>query len=91
MASSSDASPHLLVRTIAPPTAVRFVERGCFRAPKTCDLLLGRGAALTLLHETADGELETVCEQHLFGTLHDMQIVDRSSEQVRPLLRRPLR
>lgn len=78
-----DASPHLMVSTVVPPSGVRFMERGRFRFPGTRDLLLGRVSALELVTETDDHDLQTICEQPLFCVMHDMQILDRSSEEVR--------
>ena len=83
MAVADDAPRHLVVKTVVPPTSVRFLERGRFRDLETEELLLGRASALELVCATADGDLQTISEQPLFCGLHDMQTLDRSSAGVR--------
>ncbi len=75
MAAGRDAGSHLLVRTLIPSSAVRFVERGHFRSLALHEILLGRASSLELVCETADGGFRTVSEQVIFGSLHDMQVL----------------
>ena len=83
MAAGRDAGSYLLIRTLIPSPAVRFVERGHFRSLEHHEILLGRPSALELVCETVDGGFRTVSEQVLFGSLHDMQVLVCPNE-VRP-------
>lgn len=83
MESDSSTLKHLLIKTVVPPSAVRFLEQGCFRSPAISDLLFGRVSALELVTETSDGELLTISEQLLLCAVHDLQLVERASMKVR--------
>ena len=83
MAVGNDAPRHSMVKTGVPPSSVRFLERGRFRNLANRDLLLGRVSGLELVNVTADGDLQTISEQPLFCAMHDMQLLDRSREEVR--------
>ncbi|CAM8965598.1 unnamed protein product [Rhodiola kirilowii] len=73
--SSSSRGSYYLAKTVLRSGAILHVLSGHIRSPSTIDIVFAKETAIELVAIGHDGVVESVCEQPVFGTIKDINII----------------
>ncbi|KAJ0263855.1 Uncharacterized protein HA466_0023060 [Hirschfeldia incana] len=76
----SSAGDHYLAKCVLRPSVVLQVAYGYFRSRSSRDIVFGKETCIELAVIGEDGNVESVCEQNVFGTIKDLAVIPQSNK-----------
>lgn len=73
--ASTSRNTHYLAKCVVRGSAVLHVAYGRLRSPSSRDIVFGKETSIELAFIGADGVVQSICEQSVFGTIKDLAIL----------------